>query len=93
MRPREDSGSSSSRDMPQVEDDLIFEGEEQDDAQGPKWKRYSDMLTGAEIEAHQVTHLPFCNWCPACVKGKAKDEAHFKKDTGDIEEVTVVSMD
>ena len=79
--------------MPQVEEDLIFEGEEEGDAQEPKWKRYSDMPTQEEIEAHQVTHLPFRSWCPACVKGKAKDEAHFKKDTGNMGEVPVVSMD
>ena len=37
--------------------------------------------------------MPYRSWCPACVKGKAKDEAHFKKDAQDMGEVPRVSMD
>ena len=33
------------------------------------------------IEDHEVSHLPFRNWCTACVRGRAKSMPHFKQNT------------
>ena len=30
----------------------------------------------AEIDAHNLTHLPYQPWCPACVMAKGKPEQH-----------------
>ena len=30
----------------------------------------------AEIESHNLTHLPYQAWCPACVMAKGKPEQH-----------------
>ena len=34
------------------------------------------LPTQEEIEQHELTHLPYRNWCPVCVKAKGKDLAH-----------------
>ncbi len=34
------------------------------------------MLTEEEVEHHKLTHLPYRNWCPECVKAKGKDLDH-----------------
>ena len=30
----------------------------------------------AEIEAHEVSHLPFWDWCACCVRGRAAAQQH-----------------
>ena len=37
----------------------------------------------AEVEAHNLTHLPYRNWCKHCVRGRGKDLPHerAKRDT------------
>ena len=37
--------------------------------------------TQAEIEAHNITHLPYRAWCPACVAGKSRDRLHRKAES------------
>jgi hypothetical protein len=42
-----------------------------------------------EIDDHYITHLPFRNWCPHCMRGKAKELDCKKSDgaKGDFPEV------
>ena len=35
--------------------------------------------SAAEVEAHNVTHIPFRNWCEVCVRGRAQDMGHVSK--------------
>ena len=35
--------------------------------------------TVKEVEEHNLTHLPYRNWCIFCVKGKAKDDPPRRK--------------
>ena len=37
------------------------------------------LPTEKEVEEHNLTHLPYRNWCPHCVAGKGKAASHFKK--------------
>ena len=49
-------------------------------------------LPGAkEIEEHHLTHCSFRSWCPQCVKGHAKDDAH-RVMQGDLAESDVVRV-
>ena len=32
--------------------------------------------TSAEMEQHNLTHLPYRNWCPVCVKAKCRETQH-----------------
>ena len=38
------------------------------------------LPTKAEIAEHQLTHLPYRNWCPHCVKGRGKERDHRKHE-------------
>ncbi|MDA8582752.1 hypothetical protein N9L68_00935 [bacterium] len=33
----------------------------------------------ADVEAHELTHLPFRNWCRHCVAARGKELAHHKQ--------------
>ncbi len=49
--------------------------------------------TQEEVDLHNVTHVPFRNWCPFCVMGKAKANPHFKRDDTAVDVANVVSID
>ena len=34
--------------------------------------------TEHEVEEHNLTHIPYRNWCPICVRAKGKDLDHRK---------------
>ena len=44
------------------------------------------------IEDHNVSHIPFRAWCPACVRGRAKSVGHRLQDKSE-DLVPVVSVD
>ena len=46
----------------------------------------------AEIEEHNLTHLPYRNWCRHCVRGRGKESAH-KAGTGDGGDVPELHLD
>ena len=45
----------------------------------------------SDIEAHEMTHLPFRNWCRHCVKGRGVEASHFKsvRDEGALPEIHI----
>ena len=45
----------------------------------------------AEIEEHNLTHLPFRDWCASCVQGKAVSHPRGKRNK-DEPEVPVISL-
>ena len=32
-----------------------------------------------DVALHNITHLPYRNWCPICVRAKAKEDPHRRK--------------
>ena len=34
-----------------------------------------------EVKEHCLTHMPYRNWCPHCVRGRGKEMDHKKRDT------------
>ena len=46
----------------------------------------------AEIEEHNLTHLPFRDWCEFCVQGKASSHPHMRRKVTE-NEVPVIAMD
>ena len=38
------------------------------------------LPTEAEVDEHNLTHLPFRNWCPHCVRGRGKEWPNKKVD-------------
>ena len=47
--------------------------------------------TKAMVEDHEVSHLPFRNWCQACVRGRGKSIHHRAVDKP--EAISTVSVD
>jgi hypothetical protein len=41
----------------------------------------------AEVQQHRLTHMPYRNWCPHCVRGRGREMDHKKRQ--DNEEPTV----
>jgi len=49
------------------------------------------LPTRSEIEEHEMTHLPFRNWCRHCVMGRGVERGHFRteRDQDAVPEVHV----
>ena len=48
----------------------VIDVDDAQDAVKPRVAARPYTPTKAEIEAHEVTHLPYRNWCAHCVAGK-----------------------
>ena len=59
--------------------ELDIEGEECE-AREPSAVRDPGAPTQAEVDKHNLTHMLFRAWCPACVAGKARDRPHRPAD-------------
>ena len=46
-----------------------------------------------EVQIHERNHLPFRNWCHHCIRGRAKDDPHLKKELDKDREVVKISID
>ena len=80
----------------QLCDDQEQEDQQEEGAEAvqPKaiWKPIRPTVK--EVEEHNLTHLPFRNWCIFCVKGKAKDDPDRRKIKQDEEQdIPIVSVD
>ena len=51
-------------------------GQGEEEAQVPLAVKAPRLPSAREIEEHNLTHCPFRSWCPHCIKGQAKDDAH-----------------
>ena len=68
----------------EMSEGVMFEdggGQDDDAEEGQKARFISKpcMPSKKEVDQHNVSHVPYRNWCPHCVKGKRKGKAHFKK--------------
>ena len=43
----------------------------------PKGLPSPSLPSKAEVEHHNLTHLPYRSWCPFCVAAKSENNAHF----------------
>ena len=46
-----------------------------------------------EIMEHELTHLPYRNWCAACVRGKGVSHGHRKSEADDDRKVPLIGLD
>ena len=49
---------------------------EEEEAVRPKTKPPPTKPSAEEVEKCMVTHLPFRDWCPHCVRGKSGSKPH-----------------
>ena len=65
--------------VPQVGTTGVEAGRTDAHEEGEFIKRLVDprLPTEEEVKNHRVTHSPYRNWCPECVKAKGKDLDHM----------------
>ena len=56
---------------------------DEEESRVPKTKRAPHEPTNEEIRVHEVTHTPYRSWCPCCVAGRGRADAHRKLDEED----------
>ena len=49
-----------------------------DDERGVRKLVDPRLRTESERKEHEMTHIPYRNWCPHCVRGRGKDQDHRK---------------
>ena len=54
--------------------------EESEEAAEVRLKKYKFWPTAKEREEHEITHLPFRDWCETCIAARAKEEAHKERE-------------
>lgn len=59
----------------------------------PKVRKVGPKPSEEEPRRHNVTHLPFRNWCKVCVAGRAKDWPHVARPTSSIPGIPEVHFD
>ena len=75
------------------DEEVKMGGDEEEEAQRLRVLRNPGTPTQAEVEVHNLTHLPYRSWCPACVAGKARDRGHEASVTDYSEGVPQIVMD
>ena len=86
VRPKQRMGRNEEMWIDGVDEDgdeVVDLGDE--DMDGEAGKRVVRKLldpilpSQAEVREHELTHLPYRNWCPHCIKGKGKEMGHHRK--------------
>ena len=70
------------------------EEEEEEHIKAKQVKRGTNVTlpSEAELDEHMISHYPFRNWCPHCVRGKANASAH-RMDKGLVQDHPTIHMD
>ena len=63
-----------------------------DEAQLAKLGNVLVLPSEAEVEQHELTHLPFRSWCRHCVRAKSKESPHLESGPGDESKFTTDYM-
>ena len=66
------TGEAADGDSRDLDGDIEHEAEEEHEA--PRALRDPGQPTQAEIDEHDLSHIPYRPWCKHCVYGKAKDK-------------------
>ena len=70
-----------------------FEEEISEEALGSKGYNKPYQPSALEREEHERTHLPYRDWCPHCVRGRAKGDQHRQTKDEVESEVPKISLD
>ena len=86
---------------PQDNKIMMLTNQEEEDAAGntaegveAKVKRKPELPSQSEVEAHYAAnHVPYRDWCPHCVMGRAPNAPHRKVNKKERDGVVTVAMD
>ena len=62
-----------------------------EEARQPNTRKVPIQPSQEEVDKHMVTHLPFRDWCPHCVRGKSGSKPH--KASHGTHEIPTVAID
>ena len=90
VRPICGAGKESGEEGCETEDedvDVLDEGA----VRGPSHVRDIKIPSQQEVEKRNLTHLPFRNWCPHCMRGRGKEAPHHrcKEGRGELPEISL----
>ena len=68
--------------------DVLDEGA----VRGPRHVRDIKIPSQEEVDRRNLTHLPFMNWCPRCVRGRGKEAPRRRCKEGQWE-LPEISLD
>ena len=65
---------------------MVFEQNTSDAAEGQRARpgNVPVLPSEAEVEQHELTHLPFRHWCRHCVRAKGKESPHHESSLGGV---------
>ena len=63
----------------------------EEEAIRPKTRAPPKQPSAEEVENHMVSHLPFRDWCPHCLRGKSGSKPH--RNTQGKHEIPTVALD
>ena len=72
-----------------------IEGEGEEENGQRKTKRMLDpkLPSPEEVRQHNLTHMPYRNWCPHCVRGRGKEMDHKKKKDTNEQDIPEYHLD
>ena len=93
LEPFDPSQSEGEEGVTRTENPEDNRGEDQeaDEATQPKTRAAPTQPSREEVEKQMVTHLPFRDWCPHCVRGKPGSKPH--KSNQSVHEIPTVAVD
>ena len=76
----------------------LLEVDEEDPEQDCGQRKLRTMLgpklpSQVEVQQHCLTHMPYRNWCPHCVRGRGKEMDHTSKRAAEEESLPEYHMD
>ena len=77
---------------PEKADEPEFEVDEEE-AHTVGVQRTPMLPSQSEIDEHNLTHLPFRDWCPFCIRGRGLSSGHFARKTPEESQVPTISID
>ena len=81
------------------DDEACKEGKEEEppmdeeEAVKPKAAAQPRLPTSEEKRKHELTHVPFRNWCEHCQRGKGQSRAHRRKQRQKVRKIGETGMD
>ena len=66
---------------------------ETEEGRNPRFRNPPSAPTAQERAAHEVTHVPFRQWCKQCVAGRGTSHGHRKQKNGEEKTKIGVHLD
>ena len=73
--------------------EAAVENEEEEEEVRPRAIRQPIKVSQQIKNEHELTHLPFRDWCQHCVRGKSNKTPHFKNKDTVLSNVPEISFD